>query len=775
MSDVVVKNAEIVRIKNPGKLGGAIVEVRPLGERRLFRCIIPGKACIKVPSVGEFWQFEGMFVDNPEFGEQLHVSRCRPVPLPDPAYVASYLAHHPGFRGTYVAGKKVGDLIDEFTGHGLVEILKEGNVYLLSKVLNLELARRLVYAWKTVQSDIDTINFLTDHNFSPRLARKVISICREDTVDRLKKNPYALVCFGNVSKNIWKTVEDCSKALGLSLDYEGRLIGAIEHVLYESLRDGNTAMGKQALLEGAEKLLRSRRRAEKGLKLALKKKALCVYPRRSGELFQLAGVGILEQTLERRIKNLQTGARQMSLFGNDEERLHKIVDKYSKEQALAGGHALNARQKAAIVMALTNRLSVMTGYGGTGKTTVLKTVVDVAKASHRRTYLLALAGKAKERLKLATGHQSFTIHAFINAVKKRADDITIEDDPLVVIDECSMVDTALFNQLLDLFEGKPFSLLTVGDTAQISPVGFGLVWHRLAKISGIPKIHLTEVYRQRSALHDLAMNVRPDADEVDIDKLVDSVPDWSGQIEGVYFVDADARNLREKLTNLKVDVDAKLKEQVKKQFAEDLSGAALEVRMCTAEDNGEIPRSIILTPHMTERMPDSGAKINRSLQKRLTPFENAFQLGKNWFRYGDPVIITDNNYDLRLFNGTTGSLLGVGIRNNEVCGKFRFEGRDTVVWLTIDEMFDVGLQLAYAVSVHKSQGSEYEAVLFSCVTSSEMMEKSLVYTALTRAKGLCLIVGSRDIFKKAISGPSRAETLEVGFFLSEMDMLKLAS
>ena len=438
---------------------------------------------------------------------------------------------------------------------------------------------------------------------------------------------------------------------------------------------------------------------------------------------------------------------------------------------------MNPDQKNTVLMALTNRCSVLTGYGGTGKTTVLKAIADIAKSLGRKTYLLAFTGKAKERLRQATGYKSFTIHAFISAVKRRALELYLDDDPLIIIDECSMVGAALFNNLLGVLEGMPYSLLTVGDTDQTSPVGFGLVWHRMAKLDFIPRTHLTEVFRQRSSLHEVAMTVRS-RDEVVLGGIADAIPDWNGEAEGVFFVQANAQTLRDTLFKLKTSVDGILRQQVEAKFQRTIHGAssflspihvvALEVRMKAAEDAGEIPKAIILTPHMSRQMIDSGDKINRHLQGCLTPLAESLMLGEWRLRVGDPVIVTVNSYDLGLFNGTTGTLLRVAARDGKASGCFRMEGHKDSVWLSIEELLSVGMRVAYAISIHKSQGSEYDAVLVTCIANSPMVEKSLIYTALTRSKELCLIVGSREVFSEAVRSPSRAETLEVGFFLSQM-------
>lgn len=773
-----------VDMVHPGPYGGAIVVGIPIGESDELCCKLSSRIVTRLPCQGEFWQVEGAMTHSPQHGEQLIASSCRPTDLSGAAYVSSLLAKHPAFRGFAFGAKKVADLVRSFGEERLVKLLDDGHIDTLCEAIKAPIATGLVKAWQTLRNENATISFLIDHRFSPALARKVMYLCQESTVERLKRNPYALVCFGGITRNIWGAMENCAKKLGFSPDFAGRLIGGIEHLIYEHLRAGNTAIGKTELIERAVRLLGSSKRAEDGLRLALEQKAICVYPQEREPLFQLSGVGIIEQTLERRIGALLSEPRQMSLFGGDIALVTSLVDSYDRKTIAAGRPGMNLEQKNAVVMALTTPCSIITGYGGTGKTTVLKVVADIAEVLERETYMLALAGKAKERLKQATGRKSFTIHTFIGAVRKGGGEVCLGGNPLIIIDECSMVDTALFNNLLGLLEGRQYSLLTVGDTEQISPVGFGLVWHRMVKLDFIPRTNLTQVYRQRSSLNALAMKVRSDDKNV-LEGVVDAIPDWNGEIEGVYFVQADAMTLRGTLLKIKSRVDGIMRERLRahiKRTLEEgnhppgpLMAVVLEAKMKAADAAGEIPKAIILTPHMSRSRLDSGDKINRHLQGCLTPLADSLQLGEHRLRVGDPVIVSENVYDLGLFNGMTGTLLAVSSRNGKTSGHFRLDGHNAPVWLSLDELLDAGMRVAYAVSIHKSQGSEYNAAIVTCVENSPMLEKSLLYTALTRSKELCLVVGSREVFRRAVMSRSRAETLNVGFFLSRVNRAATAA
>jgi exodeoxyribonuclease V alpha subunit len=420
---------------------------------------------------------------------------------------------------------------------------------------------------------------------------------------------------------------------------------------------------------------------------------------------------------------------QQSLFQGKDGFVQFLIEKYAIEFERTYKFKLTDEQLMAIELALTNRCAVISGYGGTGKTTVQRAIADIAQSMNRTLYIMALSGKAKERAAQATGREAMTIHGFIKAVREGSEKIDIYSDPLIIIDEASMVDIALLNKLLSLFDDLPFSLLTVGDTAQLSPVGFGLAWHKMAKSNNLPAVHLTKVHRQatHSPIHKAAMDIR--------EGISHQLPEWKGEAEGIYLVNSEATDLLGNLYKLKK----------------------------------ALPQAQILTPHMSHRMHDSGHKINKYLQRQLQLSDGGSRgviLGGTKIFIGDPVIVTENNYELNLFNGMTGQLKSVAMDAlGKQCGYFEFEGRDDQIELTVDQMFDVGLSLAYGITMHKAQGSEYEVAIVCCIVKSPLLERSLLYTSVTRAKKLMIIVGSKKLYDAALKSLPRAETLCTGICL----------
>ncbi|EGH05318.1 ATP-dependent RecD/TraA family DNA helicase, partial [Pseudomonas amygdali pv. aesculi str. 0893_23] len=299
-----------------------------------------------------------------------------------------------------------------------------------------------------------------------------------------------------------------------------------------------------------------------------------------------------------------------------------------------------------------------------------------------------------------------------------------DGDPLIVVDEASMVDIALALKLMKAFANKDFSLLLVGDVGQLSPVGYGLFFHALAKSKTIPTTHLIKTHRtiRDSELQKTALQIRSGQ--------LQTLSIWNGEQEGVFLVPCStAQNLLTNLTRLKQ----------------------------------AIPDAQVLTPHMSERMPDSGHKINNHLQRALqqTDTTQGIKMSNYWLRVNDPVIVTQNSYEHNLFNGNTGVMKGLKVVDGEMVGVFAFNGLE--VYLTRMELFLLGVKLAYAVSIHKAQGSEYPASIICLLSQSEFVERSMLYTAISRSKRLALIVSTQEILQKGVARPNRSDTLCVGF------------
>jgi len=285
-----------------------------------------------------------------------------------------------------------------------------------------------------------------------------------------------------------------------------------------------------------------------------------------------------------------------------------------------------------------------------------------------------------------------------------------------------MVDASLMLQLMRVMGGNLFALLLIGDTAQLPPVGFGIFWHELVKSKKLPSVHLTQVHRQaaESPIYKAAMNVR--------NSTKHELQKWNKESEGVFLLNTGKSSAQNELIDIFSNLDAK-----------------------------------VLTPFALARFPLSTSNLNPLLQSAVNKSGTEIHLDGTVIKVGDPVLVTINNHELGLFNGMTGVVVEISLSSEfqeEIC-IVEFDGVSELKTLTKIKCYEVGLQLAYALTIHKSQGSEYDNCIV--VVDKVGIEKSMLYTAITRAKKLCLIVGSQKAYDKAVLSRPRIESLNYGF------------
>lgn len=707
----------------PGVIGGAVFTGRATGERQVRVCRVSHKSLTRTPQPGECWKVSGWQIKIENFKSYIKVDSCHIRNLPAAAYVERLLVKHPAFRGLYFGRAKVDKLISTFGAENLVKTLNAGNASHIGEVINPTIAENVVHAWHSLQNEIATVEFLMSHDFEPDLAQKIIKVCRNNTVERLKENPFALIAFKGLHKNLWDALDATAEKLGIKKDDPRRLVGAVENLLYERLSEGHTACSPDECIRLIAPILGDTSLAAYAIQSSLDRRAVCVTTVDGKKFIQPLGAAIIESQLESRIRRLL--ACQLSIFSGGQEEVDARIIQYEKKAVEELGYTLTEQQRAAVRMALLNRASIITGFGGTGKTSVLRAVCEIAEGQHRPVWVLALSGKAKERARQATGRNTFTIHGFIQIASNKNSPVSVAGDPLIIIDEASMVDVSLMNTLLTLFDKEDFSLLMVGDTGQISPVGFGLFWHKLAKDEVVAVTHLTKVHRtaDQDNLQWVAMQIR--------EGVFPELQEWNGETQGIFMVSCapTSKCLASELYKIKT----------------------------------RIPSAQIITPHMSTRMPDSGHIINERLQASLAEsFERpGIKMGSFWLKVGDPVIVTQNSYEHNLYNGETGVLDHLVEEEGQIYGVFSFGNR--TYYLSRSDLWSLGVQLGYAITIHKSQGSEYDTTVICSIVQSNFIERSMFYTAVTRSKKLCLIVGEKEIARASVAKPNRSETLCVGF------------
>jgi exodeoxyribonuclease V alpha subunit len=672
---------------------------------RHMRIVAPYHATSRTPGLGEVWEAHGEFGVHPEYGLQFYAERCERL-LPKGQLIVLYLANNPKFKG--IGLSKASRLYARF-GEELTQLLSKGDptVFEGKELLTPLTARTLVAAWHSDQVESDIIAFLDKYNFNIRLASKVQRCWGEKAIDILTRNPYCMLAFAG-----WEVVDNAARNLGITYLDERRLIGAVETCLYNRLNNKHTLTTSSILLQHIRSLLGvDTDIATCAVNFALADNAI-VGTEQHG--YQPIGVASIETGIAKRLMCIHNGElpRQGHLLHSWSGISSKLIDDKIAAHETAHKVTLNEEQRSAIRSAVKNRISVLTGGAGVGKTTVLRVIIAVVEESNGTIYQMALAGRAAQRMKEATGHEAMTIAGFISNV--RNGHLQVKSNAYVIIDESSMLDQPTMYRILRYLPDG-VRVLLVGDPYQLPPIGFGLVFHKLALSNIIPRIELKHVHRQAEStgIPAVALSIRNGS--------LPRLKAFRGNDTGVSFIDCAPRNIVSSLHHVTTEWDELSESQILGVTKAGIAGV---------------------------RVINEYYHSSKSVGKR--------QLWR--FAVGDPVIYLENDYERLLFNGTLGQVNNVVTDEDGPALACDFDG---VTHLIKEPDLDK-IDLAYGITVHKAQGSQFNRVAVP-IMGSRLLDRTLIYTALTRGVKQVVFVGDRRAFDAAIINLPSAMRRNVGF------------
>jgi exodeoxyribonuclease V alpha subunit len=657
-----------------------------------------------VPALGEVWRINGEYKRDSIYGVQFYADRCEKL-LPEGRLVVLYIANNPRFKGIGLGKAK--KLYKRF-GDELTRLLDEGNTAKLEEVLTPLAAQTVVEAWRNNRAESEVIAFLDKYNFNKRLASKVWRCWGDKAIEVLNRNPYCMLAFAG-----WEIVDGAARQLGVDRLDARRLIGAVESCLYARLNEKHTLTDHPALLQRVRYILGAdTATAERAILFALDDKAI-VGDAQKG--YQPIGAASIETTIAKRLARIHDGEtlRQGQLFYSLSIINPALVENKISEYEVLHSIRLNKEQRDAVMMGASQSLSILTGGAGVGKTTVLKIVIDIVEEAGGTVYQMALSGRAAQRMREATGHEAMTIAGFISNVQKGK--LPIQSDSLIIIDEASMLDLPIMYRVIrNLPDGV--RLLLVGDPYQLPPIGFGLVFHKLAESNTIPRVELTQVHRQAEStgIPAIAFAIRHG--------VVPQLSEFHGLGVGVSFINCPP----EKIVDLLFDVS--------KEW-----GHKTDIKILGVTKSSE-----------------AGVRaINEYFHYSMSAGKRRLQ---SWqFAVGDPVIYLENDYERLLFNGTLGYITDVITERGEPAMSCDFDG---VVHILKEPDMDK-IALAYSITVHKAQGSQFNRIAIP-ITKSRLLDRTLIYTALTRGIEQVVLIGDRRAFSQAIASPPAVSLREVG-------------
>lgn len=652
----------------------------------------------RLPMPGEVWQVSGKRKYNPDFGLQVHLTQAE-LSKPTGRLLIDFLARHEAFDGLRIGVTKASALYAHF-GDDLYDILDDGNEERLAEVEKLpkEVIRPLIEAWRRVTHEANVVRWLSGWGCPASLARKLIDYYGGEALDKLHENPYRMLAFTS-----FKRCDEMAQRIGIKVDDPRRLAAVVQHLLYERLEQGHTVSPLELVKArvGAFLGFGVDHLADRAIAAAQTSKVVVVT---DGDI-SATGIRILEvDAVDRFEALLENGrAQQTDLFGSDDAQVAALT-------AFEGesGYPLNAEQRAAVAMAIKERFCIICGGAGVGKTTVLKALVKLLSTE---IYLMALTGQAARRITQATGRVATTIEYFLCHIAGR---ISTECSPLIVIDEASMLDLQLSVRILRAAP-KAARLLLVGDPAQLPPVNFGLIFHELAKSPRVPKTELTTINRQseESGIPEISRQIRAGQ--------VPCLPDYGGRGPGVSFIASPREEIIPRLIDVKADLP-----RAQILCVKNAGGLGIQ-------DINEVFHRIHAVGRQTEGSVGMSAR--------------------------EPVIFKKNVPDLDLVNGSLGTVTGFEWdKDDELKILCAFGGELKVV-----RGANIGhLKLAYAITVHSAQGSQFDRVII-LIEPSQILDRTWIYTALTRAVNQVIFIGDVHAFAHAIRSEPKASRRSVLF------------
>ena len=596
-------------------------------------------------------------------------------------------------------GPKFAHLIVERFGTETIDIIEE-DIERLYEVPGIGKKRveKIRESWEKQKDIKNVMLFLQQYGVSTAYAAKIYRQYGKESIDQVKENPYRL------ADDIWgigfKTADGIAGKMGYGKNDLRRCRSGIQYTLNELADEGHVYAVEEQLIEAAGKLLEADREP---IVQAMAGMIASEDLIREQEAIYLPPFYHSERGTARRLLALMT-SRSSALFEGN-------IDIQAIEKATGVGY--DDVQVAAIRQAVRSRVMVLTGGPGTGKTTTTQGIIAAYRAAGLRVLLAAPTGRASKRMSEATGMEAKTIHRLLEFNPqdgyKRNDDNPLEGDVLIV-DECSMIDIILMYNLMKAIPVQ-MRLILVGDIDQLPSVGAGNVLRDIIDSGQVPVIRLTRIFRQAQS-----SRIVMSAHAINQGRYPDTS---NGKDTDFFFIRKDdPEQVAEEIVKL-------VKHRLPKAYNQPLSNIQ------------------VLTP--MQRSVVGAGNLNMLLQQALNTSTLGISRGGINYRLGDRVMQIRNNYDKNVFNGDIGIIEKVNMEDRTLC--IRFD--DSLVEYEASELDEV--TLAYATTVHKSQGSEYPIVVIPVLmTHFVMLQRNLIYTGVTRAKKICVLIGQPKALAYAI-------------------------
>ncbi|MFR8103704.1 MAG: ATP-dependent RecD-like DNA helicase [Clostridia bacterium] len=682
---------------------------------------------------GDSLRLTGKFVEHKEYGRQFKIETFEKLMPQTVEALERYLAN-----GTIKGiGPATARRIVETFGEETISIFKFepyklAQVKGISKERALEVAEEFNSKWNLWQ----IVSYLEKFGIGANHAKKIYDTLGIEAINEIENNPYIL---SDIVRGVdFRKIDKIATDLGFEYNSPKRIESGIKYSLNLASYNGNVCVIKENLMQYAQDLLKVTEDDIDTAMINLSAREEIVIEKRETieEWVYLAEMYQAEHNIAHRIHLLEKAQ-------NIKEIPHILVEIEKIEKDT--GVKLSSKQKEAIKEVNNHNVCIITGGPGTGKTTIIKSIIEMYKKRGKKVVLCAPTGRAAKKMTETTGEEAKTLHRLLE-IGKFEDDGLIQNDyevspidaDIVVVDEVSMVDVFLMNYLLSaIYQGT--KLVLVGDVDQLPSVGPGSVLKDMIASETITTVSLNKIFRQAAKSKIIVNAHKVNKGQSFIHSVKEEIEDVDKEDEDIIETLDDFFYIRE------YDLNKILQETI----------SLCQGRLQNYGDYDFFSNIQILTP--TKKGILGTKELNKALQKALNPKteeKKEKSYGGVIFREGDRVMQIKNNYDMfwekkepiyengsGVFNGELGRIEKIDEEDKQIKVKYD-DGK--IAWYTFSELDQ--MEHSYAITIHKAQGSEFDVVILVVSPSSSMLlTRNLLYTALTRAKKLLVVLGSDRI------------------------------
>lgn len=681
---------------------------------------------------GDTLKIVGKFIEHKDYGEQFKIETFEKLMPQTLGALESYLANG-NIKGVGPAtASKIVNKFGEDTIHVLkYEPQKLAQIKGITKAKAVEISESFIENWEVWQ----IVGFLERFGMGAESAKKVYDLLGINAIAEIEANPYILI---DISRGVdFKQIDQMAIELGVEKENQKRVKSGIKYALIKITYNGHCCTLKENLIEYVKNLLNvSEAVIEDGI-INLKVNNEIIVEDRDGE----------EWIYLYSFYNAENQIAQ-NILGLDRYKNVKKVSNIEKELKLVEERTdilLSEKQKEAIRAINDNNVTIITGGPGTGKTTIIKSIIEIYKQKKYKIVLCAPTGRAAKRMTETTGEEASTLHRLLEIGKVDEESLFKKDNEyqgapidgdIIIVDEVSMVDMFIMSYLLDcIYKGT--KLILVGDCDQLPSVGPGSVLKDLISSEKITTVHLDKIFRQAAKSKIIVNAHRVNSGKKFISKEDKEMEEDSKQ--DFFFI---KENNQEKVLEQVLSLcNGRLKKFGDYDFFESIQ---------------------VLSP--TKKGMLGTKEMNKALQEELNPHREG-EAEKNSmgaiFRIGDRVMQIKNNYDIYwekksngevevgngVFNGETGTILNINEKEKNICVKFDDE---KFVWYEFNDLEQI--EHSYCITIHKAQGSEFDVVIMIVPQAAPMLlTRNLLYTGLTRAKKLLIVIGNERVVNYMIN------------------------